>query len=199
MKLTYLMPTRLLMGENCLFEQRLFLAHLDKKACIVTGKHSTRVNGAYDDAVKVKALKANVQRHALYDEVMNNPMDTCVSEAGKLAKAEGCDFILAIGGDSPMDSAKAAAILAVNDISKEEMFSLKFSAAFPVVAVPTTAGTGSEVTPYSVLVDTTGSDGKTPREGGPAKRFIGSPLLFPHCAFLDAQYMKNLSEREYPP
>ncbi|MDR1143091.1 MAG: iron-containing alcohol dehydrogenase [Spirochaetaceae bacterium] len=191
MTLNYLMPTRLLMGENCLFEQRLFLVQLGKKACIVTGKHSAKANGAYDDVVET--LKANGQGHVLYDGVMNNPTDTCVFEAGKLAKAEGCDFMLAIGGGSPMDAAKAAAVLAVNDISKEEMFNLQFTTALPIAAVPTTAGTGSEVTQYSVLVDTTGPDGKTSRPGGPVKRSMGSPLLFPRCAFLDARYMKNLS------
>ncbi|MDR1307283.1 MAG: iron-containing alcohol dehydrogenase [Treponema sp.] len=191
MKLNYLMPTRLLMGENCLLGQRLFLARLGKKACVITGKHSAKANGAYDDVVE--ALEANGQGHVLYDGVMNNPTDTCVFEAGKLAKSEGCDFMLAIGGGSPMDAAKAAAVLAVNDISKEEMFNLQFTAALPIAAVPTTAGTGSEVTQYSVLVDTTGPDGKTPHPGGPAKRSMGSPLLFPRCAFLDAQYMKNLS------
>jgi alcohol dehydrogenase class IV len=191
MNLNYLMPTRLVMGENCLFEQRSLLAQLGGKACIITGKRSAKTNGAYDDVVK--ALEANGQGHALYDGVMNNPTDACVFEAGALARNEGCDFVLAIGGGSPMDTAKAAAILAVNDISKEELFGLTFTAALPVAAIPTTAGTGSEATPYSVLVDTTGPDGKTAREGGPVKRSIGSPLLFPRCAFLDARYMKNLS------
>ena len=178
------------MGKNCVIEQKDFFSRLGKKAFIVTGKKSARINGAFDDAVQ--ALKENGQSHVLYDEVMANPTDICVCEAGKIAKEEGCDFVLAIGGGSPMDAAKAAAILAVNDISKEEMFSLSFTKALPIAAVPTTAGTGSETTPYSVLVDTTDKDGKTPKLGGPVKRSIGSPLLFPQYAFLDAKYMQNL-------
>ena len=191
MKLNYLMPTRILMGENCIIEQRNLFSGLGKKAFIVTGKKSARINGAYDDVAE--ALKANGQDYELYDRVTANPTDACVIEAGKMARETGCDFVFGIGGGSPMDAAKAVAILALNDISKEEMFTLSFKKVLPVVDVPTTAGTGSETTPYSVLVETTEADGMTPKSGGPAKRSIGSPLLFPQFAFLDAKYTKSLN------
>jgi len=191
MNLNYLMPTRILMGKNCLVEQRGLIAQLGKKALIVTGRHSARINGAFDDAVKV--LNDNGQDHVLFDQVMSNPTDTCVYEAGALARKTNCDFVFALGGGSSMDAAKAAAALAINDISKEEMFGLSFKSALPIAALPTTAGTGSETTPYSVLVDTTEADGKTPKSGGPVKRSVGSPLLFPRFAFLDAKYMLGLN------
>ncbi|MDR2702196.1 MAG: iron-containing alcohol dehydrogenase [Spirochaetaceae bacterium] len=186
MKLNYLMPVRILMGENCLFAERQLLAQLGKKALIVTGSNSARICGAYNDAVK--ALEANGQLHVLYDKVMANPTDICVYEAGIKAKTEGCDFILGCGGGSPMDAAKAAAVLAVNDISKEELFGAAFDRALPLALIPTTAGTGSETTPYSILTDTTGSADKTPM-----KRSVNSPLLFPRFAFLDAGYTKRLN------
>ena len=179
------------MGKNCLTEQRAFLAQLGKKALVVTGRHSARINGAYDDAVTV--LKENGQDHVLFDRVMTNPTDTCVYEAGELARKTNCDFVLALGGGSPMDAAKSAAVLAINDISKEELFGLSFAKALPIAALPTTAGTGSETTPYSVLVDTTEADGKTPKATGPVKRTVGSPLIFPRFAFLDAKYMLGLN------
>ena len=191
MILNYLMPARIIMGENCFFEQRKLLRELGQKALIITGKNSARINGAYDDVVKT--LEANNQDHIIFDRVTANPTDICVEEAGKLAKEKQCDFIVAIGGGSAMDAGKAAAILALNDISKEEMFNLNFNKTLPVATIPTTAGTGSETTPYSVLVDTTETDGKTPKASGPAKRSIGSPLLFPKYAFLDAKYLRSLS------
>ena len=190
MMLNYLMPTRILMGENCILEQRKLLQELGNKALVVTGKKSARINGSHDDVVK--ALETNGQDHVLYDQVTANPTDICASEAGKFAREKHCDFVLAIGGGSAMDAGKAAAILALNDIPKEEMFLLNFKGTLPIAVIPTTAGTGSETTPYSVLVDTTETDGKTPKVSGPAKRSIGSPLLFPKFAFLDAKYMKSL-------
>ncbi|MDR1930016.1 MAG: iron-containing alcohol dehydrogenase [Treponema sp.] len=190
MKVNYLMPTRIIMGENCLSANRKLLAGLGKKGMIMTGPKSAKTNGSLDDTVR--ALSENGQAYALFDRVMNNPTDICVFEAARSIKAGGCDFVIALGGGSPMDAAKAAAVLALNDISKEELFGLKFTGALPLAAVPTTAGTGSETTPYSVLVDTTGPDGKSPREGGPAKRSFGSPSTFPRFAFLDARYMRTL-------
>jgi len=186
MKFNYLMPARIVMGESCLYAERRLLAQLGKKALIITGNNSARICGVYDDAVK--ALEANGQRHVLYDKVMANPTDACVYEAGLKARTEGCDFVLGCGGGSPMDAAKAAAVLAVHDISKEELFSAAFDSALPLAMVPTTAGTGSETTPYSILTDSTGSADKTP-----AKRSVSSPLLFPRFAFLDAGYTARLN------
>ena len=190
-QLNYLMPTRIIMGEQCIFENRSLIARLGKKALIVSGKHSAKANGAFDDTVKT--LKANGQDYVIYDKVMTNPTDICVFEAGKMARSSGCDFVLAIGGGSPMDAAKAAAVLAINDISKEELFGISFTSALPLAVVPTTAGTGSETTQYSVLVDTTEADGITPKSGGPVKRSFTSPLVFPCYAFLDAKYMLYLN------
>jgi alcohol dehydrogenase class IV len=198
LNLNYLMPVRVIMGEDCLFQNRSFLAALGKKAFIVTGQSSARANGSLDDAIR--ALEANGQGYALFDRVMNNPTETCVYEAAAECKAAGCGFVLAIGGGSPLDAAKGAAILALNDIPKEAFFGLSFDSALPLVCVPTTAGTGSETTPYSVLVDTGEADDARFRSHpkyraavpGPVKRSAGSPLMFPRAAFLDARYMRTL-------
>jgi alcohol dehydrogenase class IV len=131
---------------------------------------------------------------------MNNPTETCVYEAAAACAGARCDFVLAIGGGSPMDAAKGAAALAYNGIPKETLFGAGFDSALPLVCVPTTAGTGSETTPYSVLVDTgTGDDARfrahpayRAAAAGPAKRSIGSPLMFPRAAFLDARYTRTL-------
>ncbi|MDR0403989.1 MAG: iron-containing alcohol dehydrogenase [Treponema sp.] len=195
MKLSYLMPTRIVLDEDCLFENRALLADMGNKAFIVTGRNSARINGAYDDAVR--ALEANGQGHVLFDRVMSNPTELCVYEAAGECRKAGCDFVLAIGGGSPMDAAKAAAVLALNDIPREKLFGRAFTKALPIAAVPTTAGTGSETTPYSVLVDTGSPDESRFPDGrgaapGPAKRSVGSPLLFPRAAFLDAKYTFGL-------
>jgi alcohol dehydrogenase class IV len=183
------------MEEDCLYRNRSFLAGLGKKAFIVTGRTSSGANGSFDDAVK--ALEANGQSFAVFDRVMSNPTEVCVYEAAAECRKASCDFVLAIGGGSPMDAAKAAAILAINDIPREKLFNRAFTSALPIAAVPTTAGTGSETTPYSVLVDTGSPDEDRFPDGrgavtGQAKRSVGSPLIFPRFAFLDARYMRRL-------
>jgi alcohol dehydrogenase class IV len=96
-----------------------------------------------------------------------------------MARKTGADMIVGIGGGSPMDAAKAVAVLAVNDLDDESMFKGPYPVVpLPVIAVPTTAGTGSEVTPYSIITD----------EKDQTKKNLSHPSLFPKLAFLDAAY-----------
>lgn len=183
MKINYCMPTRVIMGDNCVFENRGFLRDLGKKALIVTGRSSAKANGSYTDLIK--ALDANGQSYALYDRVMSNPTVDCVFEAAAMAQQERCDCIIAIGGGSPMDAAKAAAGIAVQEVRKADIFAAAFTKALPIAAIPTTAGTGSEVTPYAILTN----------DAAQTKTSIGSPVLFPRFAFLDAVYMQGLHKQ----
>jgi alcohol dehydrogenase class IV len=181
MTFTYFMPTRVIMGENCVFQNRLLLKELGAKALIVTGKHSAKTNGSLGDTLQ--ALKANGQSFYVFDQVMSNPTVDCVFDGAAAAKKESCDFVIAIGGGSPMDAAKAAAALAVQDIPKSQVFRGSYPEALPLAAIPTTAGTGSEVTPYAIL---TNDEAKT-------KTSLASPALFPRLALLDAKYLDGLS------
>jgi alcohol dehydrogenase class IV len=175
------MPTKVVMGEHCVSQNRLLLRELGKRALIVTGRNSARANGSLDDVVQ--ALEANGQSFYLFDQVMSNPTVDCVFEAAGAAKKEGCDFVIAIGGGSPMDAAKAAAALALTDIPRSQVFVSAYPRALPLAAIPTTAGTGSEVTPYAIL---TNDEAKT-------KTSLASPALFPRLALLDAKYLDGLS------
>jgi alcohol dehydrogenase class IV len=181
MSFNYFMPTRIVMGDNCVFENRFLLAELGAKALIVTGKNSARANGSLDDVTR--ALGANGQSFYLFDRVMSNPTVDCAFEGAEAAKKEKCDFVIGIGGGSPMDAAKAAAALAVRDIPKALVFTTSYTEALPLAAIPTTAGTGSEVTPYAIL---TNDEAKT-------KTSLASPALFPRLALLDAKYLAGLN------
>lgn len=82
-----------------------------------------------------------------------------------------------------MDAAKAIATLAVQERTDEDIFAGGYEAkALPMAHVPTTAGTGSEVTPYSILTN----------DARQTKTSISSPAMFPRLAFLDGKYMENL-------
>jgi len=177
----YYMPTQILMGEDCVGSNSSAFLNMGKKALIVTGKHSAKKNGSLDDIVNV--LSANGQTWALFDNVMSNPTVECVYEGASFARSENVDFIIAIGGGSPMDAAKAISLLACQNIPEDKLFSGQYSdEVLPMIMVPTTAGTGSEVTPYSVLTN----------DRAQTKNSISSNLLFPQIAILDAKYMVDL-------
>lgn len=184
MELKYLMPTRVLMGKDCVRSNASELAPFGKKALIVTGSTSAKANGSLSDVLA--ALKTNGQGHEIYDKVPANPGVECVYEGAELAKKAGCDFVIAIGGGSPMDAAKVMALLAKQDIPQDQLFAGKFGPEIlPLVHVPTTAGTGSEVTQYAIITN----------DAAETKSGIGTPLFFPKLALLDAKYMEGLSAR----
>lgn len=176
------MPTKIIAGQGCIVEQAAAMKNLGAKALIVTGARSAKVNGSQDNVIR--ALEVNDQGHLVFDQVMSNPTVQCAYDGAALAKKNGCDFFIAIGGGSPMDAAKAMALLAACDkeVPQAEIFSTAYTRALPVVAVPTTAGTGSEVTQYAILTN----------DAAETKTNIATPLIFPALAYLDPLYTKSL-------
>ncbi len=112
MNFTYYMPTEIFFGRDCIKEHGARLKELGTHALIVTGK-SSRINGALSDACA--ALQANGQGYTVFDRVTPNPTVACVREGIALLKSVGADFVIGLGGGSPMDAAKAIATLAVQD------------------------------------------------------------------------------------
>jgi len=175
------MPTKAYFGERCIIQNGSELAGFGKKALIVTGGKSAKASGALDDVCSVLS-KYNID-FTIFDKVENNPSTDTVKEGGIAARQAGAAFIIGIGGGSPLDAAKAVAVLAANDIEPLQLFENKFAnKPLPIIAIPTTAGTGSEVTPYSIL---TRNDLKT-------KVSFGTPDTFPAVAFLDPRYTESL-------
>lgn len=178
----FYMPTRVFMGYECIAKNCEVFKTLGKKALIVTGASSAKKNGSEHDVMA--ALDSVGIAYLVFDKVMSNPTIACVYEGAKVAKENDVDFIIAIGGGSPMDAGKAIALLAAQDIDAANLFSGNYeNKVLPMAFVPTTAGTGSEVTQYSIL---TNDEKQT-------KTSIASDLLFPTLAFLDAKYMEYLS------
>jgi len=177
----YYMPTRVIMGDDCIIKNSEIFMTLGKKALIVTGAQSAKRNGSEKD-VKT-ALDSVGIPYQVFDKVMSNPTITCVYEGASFAKENGVDFIIAIGGGSPMDAGKAIALLAAQDIEEGSLFSGNYDhKVLPMAFVPTTSGTGSEVTQYSILTN----------DKAQTKTSIASDLLFPTVTFLDAKYTEHL-------
>ncbi len=175
-------PTKIISGENCVEKDR---AHLVRGKCafIVTGKSGAVKSGALSDVTSV--LENASVEFSIFDKIEENPTIEVCFEGGKLCALNSCDFIIAIGGGSVIDAAKAIAAHATNpSLTPEDIFDTKIISApsLPIVAIPTTAGTGSEGNYYSVLTVNAGSQ----------KQTFKSDHSWPVCAFLDPKYTSSL-------
>jgi len=128
------------------------------------------------DNIKRALSQAKIQ-FALYSDVFTEPTVEFVEEGLKAYRENGCDFLLAVGGGSAIDTAKAIAIMVTNTGSLEDYQGLDKipDGGVPLIAVPTTAGTGSEVTQFTIIADTRKN----------VKMLIGSPFLIPQKAIVD--------------
>ena len=157
MSFTMYVPTKTLFGAgmlNKLHEQRM----PGKKALVVISKgKSTKANG-YLARVENELKLAGVT-WALFDRVEPNPLRSTVMAGAAAARENGCDFIVALGGGSPMDASKGIAAMAVND---GDLWDYIHSGSgkgrplanrsLPIVAITTTAGTGSETDPGEMCI-----------------------------------------------
>lgn len=177
------MPTRLMTGKGCVAAAGNELEKVGTSCLILTGKHSAKACGALDDVTAV--LDEKGIRWKLCDTIGQNPKLTDCMEAAKMAAAFGAEFIIGIGGGSPLDAAKCTAILAANPgMTWEEIYSLAWPVKpLPVVAVGTTSGTGSEVTKVAVI---TTPDGR--------KKSLHHETIYPVLALGDPSYTMTVSD-----
>lgn len=180
-------PTRLLFGEgaiNQLHEQNL----PGKKALIVTSAGKSVVKFGYLDKLTEELDKAGVA-HVLFNKILSNPIIDHVHEGAELAKKEGCDFVIGLGGGSSIDAAKAIAIMATNegdywDYMQEGTGKHKEVTKKPlkIVAITTTAGTGTEVNPWTVTTNRAINE----------KICFGTDDTYPEIAVVDPQLMTSV-------
>lgn len=174
------MPTKIIAGRNAVAKNSDQLV-LGRKAFIVTGRHSGYASGALQDVCDI-FLEKGID-FVIYDKIENNPSIENVYEAGKEAVMCDADFVVGIGGGSPLDASKAIAVYAANPIAPMDIYKGDFKKKpLPIAAIPTTAGTGSEVTPYAIL---------TLHQAG-TKRSFTCEDCFPKVAFLDGKYTQKL-------
>ena len=178
--MTFYMPTKVYEERGCVETHAAELCALGTKAMLVTGKHSAKANGSQRDVTA--AMDACGMPYVVFDDVEENPSVETILKARDLAVEAGADLFVGIGGGSPMDAAKAVALMARNpDRGVDFLLGGDPDATwYPVVCVPTTCGTGSEVTGVSVL---------TIHE----KKTKGSiPFrIFPELALIDGNYLED--------
>ena len=177
-------PVRVISGKDCLKNNAPMLGTFGKKCIIVTGGKSALLSGALDD-MKYALRECDI-KYEIYDKIGPNPRIDHCHEAGEIARKFGADFIVGIGGGSPLDAAKAVAVYATNpSFSAEEIFNFgenERNKALPLVLVGTTSGTGSEVGRVSVLTN--------PETG--RKRSIAPDDTYPALSFADSTYTESM-------
>jgi len=154
-----------------------------KKGLIVTDR--VLVNLGLIDGVK-QALQQSALPFAVFDGVSTEPVTEFVQDGLRAYRENGCDYVLAVGGGSAIDTAKAIAVMAKNagSITDYQGFDRIPKAGAPVIAIPMTAGTGSEVTPFTIVTDTQRN----------VKMLISSPFLMPEIAIVDSQLTHSMPQ-----
>lgn len=186
MKLDSYIPTMTIFGRGVL--ERLATEPLPgKKALICTEAVKEERQRAL--LARVTGLLAkNGVGAVVYDGVVPNPTRRAVMESAALAKSNGCDFAIGLGGGSSIDSAKATAVMMANEGDLWEYASAgtggrkPICKAAPVVAISTTSGTGTEHDPYSVITN----------EETQEKLDFAADVMFPAISFIDPSLMDTL-------
>jgi len=182
MDMTFFNPVNIITGKDCIKNNASLFENFGKRCLIVTGKSSAKKSGALDDVISV--LELSEIAYDIFDKTEQNPSFETCAKAAEIAAKSGAEFIIGIGGGSPLDAAKAIAALATNKGSSAEvMYASKWeNPPLPIIAVGTTAGTGSEVTPVAVITTPAGQ-----------KQSFRAPTLYPSVCFGDATYTMSLS------
>lgn len=180
-------PTKIVFGSgrlDTLSEQAL----PGKKALLlISNGRSTKVNGSLD-RVKAQLGKAGVQ-YVVFDGIMENPVKEAVMAGAECARDNGCDFILALGGGAVLDSSKAISAMATNDgdlwdyvVGGTGKGKPLAHAGLPIVTIPTSSGTGSEINCWGVI-----SNLETKEKIG-----FGAECLVPVLSVVDPELMRTV-------
>lgn len=169
----YFLPTDIVFGAGTYNQLGQYVRALGAKPLIVTGRNSAKAAGFLERAL------AQLPNAVVFAEIEENPTTATCDRGAELCRSHACDCVIALGGGSPMDAGKAIAGLAKNPGSCEDFIGgeLLANGALPIIAVPTTAGTGSETTPYAVLVSSRDNN----------KRTVAARCIFPRLAILDPE------------
>ncbi|MCD6313209.1 MAG: iron-containing alcohol dehydrogenase [Thaumarchaeota archaeon] len=178
-------PRRLIFGEGSIDRLPEVLRDLGLKGrvMLVTGRRFARESG-YLDRLR-SLLTSHGMNVIVFDKVEPNPSVETIEEGGRLARGKRVDFVVSFGGGSAMDAAKGIAILAAQGGSLRDYYyptEVK-EPVLPIIAVPTTCGTGSEVTKYAVFSENL------------RKNVVASDRIVPAAAILDPQVLKHLPAR----
>lgn len=172
----FIMPKQVISGADALGQSKEVIRTLGTKALVVSGKVMNRIGNV---RIVTDLLDEIGIGWAVYDDITGEPDDEMIDGGVEAYKANGCDFLIAIGGGSPMDSMKAIGALITNPGKIADYMGKEITNPLPpMVAIPTTAGTGSEATQFTIITDTKTS----------IKMLLKGTVLIPDVAIVDASF-----------
>ncbi|ASS74555.1 butanol dehydrogenase [Tumebacillus algifaecis] len=185
------MPTRILFGRGEVEKAGAEAAKMAGKVLLVTGRTATRKTGVLQRVIN--SLETAGVEVVVFDKIEPNPRTHTVDEGGRIAREEGCELIIGLGGGSPMDAAKAIAAVALSGHPSHEYIAgnqtgrwrelLPVQEALPIMTIPTLAATGSEANNGGVLTHE-----ETKEKGG-----FSGPALFPKVTIIDPELTFTVS------
>ena len=179
----FLTPARIVTGRGAILEAASYIDGFGKKALIVCDQIMERLG-------KVKSITQALSKkgiaHAIFDDFSGEPTTAMVEAALSLYRKEGCDFLMGIGGGSALDIMKAVAALeakegSISDYAGKEITGVRAK----MMAIPTTAGNGSEATQFTVIAD---------EETGELLQLKGEELI-PDVAIIDPELTLTLPRK----
>jgi alcohol dehydrogenase len=190
MNFNYHIPTKILFGPGKLNELSKETLPGKKALIVISAGKSVKENGYLDRLIKI--LDTKEISYVLFDKILPNPIKTHVMEGAELSKANSCDFIIGLGGGSSIDSSKSIAVMATNPGDYWDYISGGTGKGLPlqklplpVVAITTTAGTGTEADPWTVIT----------KEDTNEKIGFGNEYTFPVLSVVDPELMLTVPEK----
>lgn len=169
-------PQTVYLGKGALQDAMEDICSLGKKALLVVGKSMVR-QGYVDKLIQM--LEKHGVQASVYSEILGEPTDVMIEEGIEQYKKDKCDFVIGFGGGSPLDSAKAISAMITHPGSIADYNGkLMKNPVPPMVAVPTTAGTGSEVTQFTIISSVKDN----------IKMLLKGPVLMPEIAVIDFMF-----------
>ena len=167
-------PDKIMMGDNIVASVENVFNLYGKHALIVTGPNIARSTMI---ASLERTLDSDRVKYTVLTDISGEPTVGMIEQGVDLYRQSGCDFIIGLGGGSPLDAAKAVAAMTVLDGSIADYKGVRIDDVElpPVICIPTTAGSGSEVTKYTIITD----------ENTGAKMLLTGNSLLPKMAMLD--------------
>ena len=148
----FFIPSKIITGKNALEAAGDSIGSMGKKALIVCGPNVLKIG--VTKKIVVELEKRGIS-YAIYSDITGEPTDEMIDGGAEIYKKESCDFLIGVGGGSSLDAIKAIALKAVCGGEMSDYMGVSVEEKLPpMAAIPTTAGTGSEATQFTIITDT---------------------------------------------